>query len=174
MACSFSVLFLLCVVTPHTLYRRRLGRPADSLDAIPASVAYLAPSCPGHCSAGHIGLGSPDEQLCPHCWLCGGIPGMLHWSAEQTSESAAGFDLHCLKERVCCLPTMAEFRRALLSRVPLFCAMLDQQKWQQSACTHVHAVMHMSSEGLQFLQLCFADITPLLLDLKSIWSIAAG
>lgn len=100
------------------LYRWCLGRPAHSLDAIPASVAYLAPSRPGHRSAGHIGLGSPDEQLCPHCWLCGGLPGMLHCSAEQTSESAAGSGLHRLIGRICCLPPIAEFSQALQGRVP--------------------------------------------------------
>ncbi len=147
-------------------YRWCLGRPAHSLDTVPASLAYVAASYPGHRSAGHFGLGSPDEQLCPHCWLCCGLPGMLHCSAEQTSESAAGSGLHCLKERLCCLPTIAEFSRALLSRVPFFCAMLDQQERQQLACTHVIALTSMSSDWLQFSALCCVDITLSSVDLK--------
>ncbi len=78
---------------------------------------------------------------------------MLNCSAEQTSESAAGPGLHCLKERICCLPTIAEFSQALLGRVPFFCAMLGQQERQQPACTHVIALISMSSEWLQFSQL---------------------
>lgn len=103
----FHSFCLSCVVTSHVPCRRCLGRPAHSLEAVPASLAYFATSHPGHRSAGHIGLGSPDEQLCPHCWLCGGLSGMLYCPAEQTSESATGSGLHCLKKRICCLPTIS-------------------------------------------------------------------
>jgi len=51
------------------------------------------------------------------------------------------------------LPTIAEFSQALLGRVPFFCAMLGQQERQQPACTHVIALISMSSEWLQFSQL---------------------
>lgn len=79
--CWVSAIVFLC--------RWSLGRPVDTLEAVSASVDHLSSACPGRSSAGHSGLGSPDEQLCPHSRLCGGLSGLLSCFAQQTGKSTS-------------------------------------------------------------------------------------